>query len=192
MADGGEVTRLLRAWRGGDSSAFDALIPLVYQDLRRLASYQMKSESPEHTLSPTGLLHESFLKLMQSSTPPDWQDRKHFYAVAARAMRQLLVDYARRKHAVKRTADPVIGDGSGGVAEGADGDLVGLDRGLSRLRVDRRRRAQMLELRDFGGLDLKEIAEVLDTSIPTVSRELRVAEAWLAHELRSGITHEAP
>jgi RNA polymerase sigma factor (TIGR02999 family) len=181
----------LRAWRGGDSSAFDALIPLVYQDLRRLASFQMRSESPEHTLSPTGLLHESFLKLMQSSTPPDWQDRKHFYAVAARAMRQLLVDYARRKHAGKRTADPVIGAGSSGVAEAPDGDLVDLDRALTRLHEDQPRRAQMLELRHFGGLDLKEIAEVLDTSVPTVSRELRVAEAWLAHELRhGGMAHE--
>jgi RNA polymerase sigma factor (TIGR02999 family) len=172
---------MLRAWRSGDPQAFEALIPLVYDELHRVAVAQMRLENPGHTLTPTGLLHESFLKLMQSDSPPDWQDRKHFFVVAARAMRQHLVDHARRKHAAKRQADPTTNPPHGP----SPIDVIDLDRALESLHLDSPRRAQMLELRYFGGLELKDIAEVLDVSIPTVSRELKLSEAWLALQLRN-------
>jgi len=188
MSSAGDVTQLLRAWRGGDSAAFDALIPLIYQELHLVASAQMRNESSGHTLSPTALLHESFLKMMQSGSTPDWQDRKHFFVVAARAMRRLLVDHARRKSAVKRTnADAVNGlPASLAVFSNPAVDVVDLDRVLAALHEQAPRRAQMLELRYFGGLGLAEIAEVTECSTATVSRELRVTEAWLARELRGG------
>jgi len=184
MPDGGEITRLLRAWCGGEPGALEALIPMVYEELRRLAASQMRTENPGHTLSPTGLVHESFLKLVEQKQTPDWQDRKHFFVVAAKAMRQLLVDHARRKHARKR--DP------GAPAEwadqvqmpGAPWDAVDLDRALDRLERDEPRMARAVELRFFGGLNLDEIAGAMDVSAPTISRELRLAEAWLAREIR--------
>ncbi|MBZ5608577.1 MAG: sigma-70 family RNA polymerase sigma factor [Acidobacteriia bacterium] len=184
MADGGEITRLLRAWSRGDGDALEALIPLVYEELRRLAAGQMRAENPGHTLSPTGLVHESFLKLVEQKHSPDWQDRKHFFVVASKAMRQLLVDHARRKHARKR--DP------GAPAEwpgqyqmpGAPWDVIDLDRALDRLEQNEPRMAKAVELRFFGGLNLDEIATTMDVSAPTISRELRLAEAWLAHEIR--------
>jgi RNA polymerase sigma factor (TIGR02999 family) len=185
MASEGEVTKLLRAWRGGDAAAFDALVPLVYRELHKIASAQMRGEDQGHTLSPTGLLHESFLKLMQTGSSPDWQDRKHFYVVAAGAMRRLLVDHARRKKSMKRSA-------AGGVNPGfvietnPKYDLIDLDRLLVGLAREAPRRAQMIELRYFGGLSIEEVADVLGCSMATVGRELRVSEAWLAVQLRRG------
>ena len=182
----GDVTQLLRAWRNGDSSAFEALVPLVYRELHSLAEFQMRAERAEHTLSPTGLLHESFLKLMQSGSVPDWQDRKHFFVVASRAMRQLLVDHARRRGAAKRDSVLAANDMAAGLIQlpGAPWNVVDLDRALVRLQDQDARRARMLELRYFGGLNLGEIAEVLEVSTATISRELRVTEAWLAREIK--------
>ena len=133
---GGEITRLLRAWREGESGALDSLIPLVYEELRRLAASQMRTENPGHTLSPTGLVHESFVKLVEQKHTPDWQDRKHFFVVAAKAMRRLLMDHARRKHALKRDSGA-----SAGWAQvqmpGAPWDVIDLDRALNRLETQR-------------------------------------------------------
>jgi RNA polymerase sigma factor (TIGR02999 family) len=184
MPEEGEITRLLRAWGGGDAGALRTLIPFVYEELRRVAASQMRAENPGHTLSPTALVHESFLKLVEGKDTPNWQDRKHFFVVASKAMRQLLVDHARRKHAHKR--DP------GGPAEwaaqvqmpGAPWDVIDLDRALKRLERDEPRMARAVELRFFGGLNLDEIAATIQVSAPTISRELRLAEAWLAREIR--------
>ena len=184
MADGGEITRLLRAWYGGEPGALEALMPLVYEELRRLAAGQMRSEHPGHTLSPTALVHESFLKLAGEKRTPDWQDRKHFFVVAAKAMRQLLVDHARRKHARKREPDAWVGQVQ---LPGAPWDVIDLDRALNRLEQSDSRMAKAVELRFFGGLNLEEIAGAMDISAPTVSRELRLAEAWLAREIRGGL-----
>jgi RNA polymerase sigma-70 factor, ECF subfamily len=177
---------MLRAWREGDAHAFESLIPLVYEELHKVAVAQMRFENPGHTWTPTGLLHESFLKLMQTDSPPDWQDRKHFYVVASRAMRQLLVDHARRKSAAKRAGDPgaEISTGSPRSEPAAPADVIDLDRALTALHEESSRRAQFLELRHFGGLDLAEIASVFDCSVSTVSRELKLTEAWLAHRLK--------
>ena len=179
MVDAGEVTKLLRSWRGGDAAALDSLTPLIYRELHKIAVSQMHLEAQGHTLTPTGLLHEAFLKLVQSGSQPDWQDRKHFYVVAASAMRQLLVDHARRRGASKRLASPAPM-----ATPPAKHDVIDLDRALIKLAGESARRAQMLELRYFGGLGLVEIAEALDCSAATVSRELRVTEAWLAREIR--------
>jgi RNA polymerase sigma factor (TIGR02999 family) len=180
----GEMTRLLRAWREGDPGALEALIPLVYEDLRRVAASQMRAENPGHTLSPTALVHESFLKLVEGEDTPDWQNRKHFFVVAARAMRQLLVDHARRKHARKRDPQDLPAWADQVQMPGAPWDVIDLDRALDRLQQSEPRLAKAVELRFFGGLNLDEIAGAMDVSAPTISRELRLAEAWLAREIR--------
>jgi RNA polymerase sigma factor (TIGR02999 family) len=162
----------------------EALIPLVYEQLRRVAANQMRAENPGHTLSPTGLVHESFLKLAGEKRTPDWQDRKHFFVVAAKAMRQLLLDHARRKHARKREPAAPAAWADQVQLPGAPWDVIDLDRALHRLEQTDPRMAKAVELRFFGGLNLEEIAEAMDVSAPTVSRELRLAEAWLAREIR--------
>ncbi len=179
MVAAGEVTKLLRSWRDGDAAALDTLTPLIYRELHKIAASQMRLEAQGHTLTPTGLLHEAFLKLVQSGSQPDWQDRKHFFVVAAGAMRQLLVDHARRRGAGKRSATPAPE-----ATPLAQHDVIDLDRALHKLAAEDARRAQMLELRYFGGLGMVEIAEALDCSAATISRELRVTEAWLAREIR--------
>jgi RNA polymerase sigma factor (TIGR02999 family) len=183
----GDITQLLQAWHGGDAAAFDALVPMVYQELHRVAAAQMRAENAGHTLSTTALLHESLLKLMQSNSLPEWQNRKHLYVVAARAMRRLLVDHARKKRAAKRDAGPLaasLPDSLSAAPTQPAVDVIDLDRVLASLYEESPRRAQMLELRYFGGLDLAEIATISDCSLSTVSRELRFTEAWLAREIR--------
>ncbi len=185
MSADGEVTKLLQSWREGNSAALDALTPLVYRELHKIAVSHMKREKAAHTLSPTALVNETFLKLMQSDSPPNWQDRKHFFVVAAGAMRRLLVDHARAKRTSKRGGDPILEPIPDSLAAAAPPfDLIDLDRALARLAHDDARRAQMLELRYFGGLDLTEIAALLDISVATVSRQLRLTEAWLTREMR--------
>jgi RNA polymerase sigma factor (TIGR02999 family) len=186
MADGGEITQLLRAWRRGEPDALEALIPMVYQELRRVAASQMRVESLGHTLTPTGLVHESFLKLVEQEQTPEWQDRRHFFLVASRAMRQLLVDHGRRKHARKRDAAAPAEWADRVQMPGAPWDVIDLDRALDRLERSEPRMAKAVELRFFGGLNLDEIAEAMEVSAPTISRELRLAEAWLARDIRGG------
>lgn len=178
----GEVTSILAAWRDGDSQAPDRLMPLVYDELRRLASRSMKRERPDHTLQPTALVHEAYLRLTGASTPC-WHDRIHFFAVASQVMRRLLVDHARARRSGKR------GKGAralpleaalevGGPYSGPEG-LLALDEALRELAGYDPRKARIIELRFFGGLTLEETAEALGLSTSTVTLEARLARAWL-------------
>jgi RNA polymerase sigma factor (TIGR02999 family) len=184
-APAGEVTRLLREWSGGDRSALDRLLPLVYDELRRRAGAYLRQERPEHTLQPTAVVHEAYLKLVGGRSI-DWKDRAHFFGVAARAMRQVLVDHARTRNTAKRGEGQVRVelDAAGAVAAPARSlDLLDLDRALSRLAALDERQSRLVELRLFAGLTIEESAEVLRVSHATVSREWKHAEAWLLREM---------
>jgi RNA polymerase sigma factor (TIGR02999 family) len=180
----GEVTGLLRAWSKGDADAAERLLPLVYGELRRLAASQMRRERGGHTLQPTALVHEAYVKLVDQHLA--WKDRGHFFGVAARAMREVLVDHARRRNAQKR---------SGGIAvpiESAEPsvapralDLLALDQALHRLADLDARQARLVELRVFAGLTVEEAASLLGCSPATASRDYRHAEAWLRRQMRT-------
>ncbi len=180
----GDVTRLLVAARGGDRGALDRLLPAVYEELRRLARSQLRRERRDHTLLATGLVHEAYIKLVDQSRV-EWQGRAHFFAVAARAMRQVLVDHARKRSTEKRGGDRVrttLGDKGLG-RELSFEELVALDEALTRLGELDDRLPKVVELRFFAGLKEVEIAEVLDTSERTVQRDWARARAWLYKEL---------
>lgn len=181
-----EVVRLLREWREGDPSAADRLVPLVYEDLRRVAARHLRSERPEHTLQATALVHESFLRLVHMEVA--WHDRVHFFAVAARTMRRILIDHARKARAAKRGGDWVRTTLSSGLVVSGDlpGDFIDLDHALQRLATLDERAAAAVELFYFGGLEVKEIAAHLEVSESTAQRDLRFARAWLQHELVEG------
>jgi RNA polymerase sigma-70 factor, ECF subfamily len=187
-----DVTLLLRAWASGSQPALDELTPLVYAELRRLAGSYLRREEPGHTLEPTALVHEAYLRLVDSSVP-DWQSRTHFYGVAAHLMRQILVDHARQRNAVKRGGQQIHLTFAEDLAVSPEQetDLVALDDALERLAVCGPRKAQVVELRFFGGLSLDEIAEVLKVSAVTVRRDWQFAKAWLLREL-SGKAADAP
>jgi len=185
-----QVTRLCREAarddraEGDDRDAVDALVDHVYATLRRMAGRQMGSERVDHTLSPTALVHEAYLKLVDQHQL-DWRDRAHFYAVAARIMRRVLIDHARRKLAGKRGGDQVrvtFSDEVGVVVAGP-GSLIELDGALDRLEELSPRQRQVVELRFFGGMTHEEVAAVLGVSVPTVRRDWRLAQAWLQREL---------
>ena len=176
-----EVTELLLKWRGGDKEALEELTQLVYPELRRMARDFLRHERPDHTLQPTALTHEAFLRLIDQRRVR-WQGRAHFFAIAARMMRRILVDYARRRLTQKRLAtqvslDPVAPTLAGGV------DLVDLHEALLRLEEMDPRQGRIVELRYFGGLTVEETGEVLSLSPATVKREWSVAKRWLRHEL---------
>jgi len=181
-----ELTELLTRWSGGDRAALDALLPKVYQELRRVARARLANERPDHSLQPTDLVHEAFLRL-DGYGQVSWRDRAHFYAVAARVMRRVLIDRARRRGAAKRgkAAQLVTLAESRTRARVVDVDLVHLDEALGRLAEMNSRQCQVVELRYFGGLTHEEIAEVLEVSVPTVKRDWRVARLWLRRELAS-------
>jgi RNA polymerase sigma factor (TIGR02999 family) len=181
-----DITGLLKAWSGGDRRALDELVPLVYGHLRRRAAALMKRERVEHTLQPTAVVHEAFVKLVRGEGV-DWKDRAHFYGVAARAMREVLVDHARRHGAAKRgwgrtrlsieTAEVAV--------HPRTVDLLALDEALKTLAGLDERQAQLAELRLFGGLTVQESAEILGCSSATASRDYRHAEAWLKRQMRT-------
>jgi RNA polymerase sigma factor (TIGR02999 family) len=180
------VTDLLRQWRSGNSHALDDLMPHVYDELRRLARRAMQSEREGHTLQHTALVHEAYLQLVHMDV--SWNDKAHFFAVAARAMRRILVDHARGKHREKRGGDAVkvsLDEAPEIPAKAAVG-ILDLDGAFQRLAALDTRKAEALELHYFGGLTLEEIAEVMGVSPTTVKRELRMAKAWLNQELRAG------
>ena len=180
----GEVTALLRAWSEGDPGASNKLLPLVYRELRRLAAAQMRRERSDHTLQPTALVHEAYLKLVHQHLA--WKDRGHFFGVAARAMREVLVDYARRKGAKKRAGAVAVPIGTAEPAVAPRSfDLLALDQALHRLAGLDERQARLVELRVFAGLTTDETAKVMDCSAATVSRDFRHAEAWLRREIRN-------
>lgn len=171
---------LLRAWAQGDEAAGERLFPIVYSELRRQAARYMRRERRSHTLQPGGLVNEAYLRLA-ASPDLDWHDRAHFFAIAARVMRQVLVDHARRRRAAKREGLHVtLADAD---AAAAPPELLDLENALKELVVLDPRQARVVELRFFGGLDVEETAEVLSLSARTVKREWQTARAWLQHRL---------
>jgi RNA polymerase sigma-70 factor, ECF subfamily len=179
-----EVSTLLRAWSEGDATALQRLTPIVYQELRRLAHRQMKREWSEHTLQTTALVSEAYMRLVDFNRMR-WQDRAHFFAVSARLMRQILIDYARR-HNLKRGAGVPRVSLEHVAATNKDPDLVALDDALNALQQFAPRKAKVVELRFFGGLSVEETAEVLKVSPITVTRDWNNARAWLYRELAKG------
>lgn len=182
----GDVTGLLLAWNGGDREALEKLVPLVYEELRKRAQRALAKERRGHTLQPTALVHEAYMRLVDQSRVP-WQDRFHFYAVSARAMRQVLVDHARRRLADKRdggrTFVPLSRAGHEAATPPRSLDVLALDQALERLASLDPRQAKLVELRVYGGLTIDEAAEALEVSAATVSRDWRHAEAWLHREM---------
>ena len=180
------ITQLLRAWGQGDSEALQKLTPLVYRELHRLAKRCMAAERPDHTLQPTALIHEAYMRLMDSE-PIAWKSRAHFFAVAARAMRQILVSYARSNQAQKRGggAAMVELEEAAIVSPEQSREIVDLHEALERLARLDARIAQVVELKYFGGLNYNEVAEVLKISRVTVRRDWEFAKVWLFTELHS-------
>jgi RNA polymerase sigma factor (TIGR02999 family) len=186
-----DVTQLLLAWSQGDEGALEKLVPLVYAELRRLAHRYMRQERPGHTLQTTALIHEAYQRLIDTPQP-SWQDRTHFFAVCARLMRRILVDFARARGYQKRGGGArVIHFEEGLVPAGVRGrDWVALDEALKALLSIDERKSRVVELRFFGGLTTEETAEVLKVSSDTVQRDWKIAKAWLLREL-AGVPHEA-
>lgn len=180
-----EVTQLLRKWADGNQSALEALTPLVYTELRRLAESYLRREEPGHSLQPTLLVHETYLRLVDQR-PPDWENRSHFYGVAARLMRQILVDHARQRQAGKRAGRKVALEEIVTLHHERSADLIALDEALRVFERIDPRKCKAVELRYFGGLSMEEIAQALNVSLVTVRRDLRAAEAWLCREMQSG------
>jgi RNA polymerase sigma factor (TIGR02999 family) len=193
MTDPGrtDITQLLVDWSRGDSTALTALLPLVYEELRRLAQNQLRAERSDHTLQRTALVHEAFLRLVDQKHV-DWQSRMHFYGLAAQMMRRVLVDHARRRGAQKRGENLVKVD-IDDLEEGADAqalavadaelDFQEFDNVLKRLEALDARQGRLVELRFFGGLSLEESAEVIGISLSTAKRDWNFARAWLQREM---------
>lgn len=183
MTSAPTVTSLLRDWRAGNSAALDELTPQIYEDLHRIAARHLRSERPSHTLQATALVNEAFARLAEADL--SFQDRAHFFAVAARTMRRILTDYGRARRSQKRGGglSPLTLDESR-VAGTASTDIVDLDEALEKLAKVDARKSDMLVLHYFGGMTYDETAAALDVSAATVDRDLRLAKAWLAHELK--------
>ncbi|HEY3663700.1 MAG TPA: sigma-70 family RNA polymerase sigma factor [Chthoniobacterales bacterium] len=181
------VTRMLIDWGKGDPDAPARLMPFVYEELRQLARQYLQRERSDHTLQATGLVHEAYLRLVDQSTTT-WQNRAHFFGVAAQVMRRVLVDYARAHRAEKRSGgwDKLAFDEALTPALERGVDLIALDDALKDLLAIDPRQSQIVELRFFGGLTNEEIGEVLDVSPSTVKREWRLAKAWLRREIVTG------
>jgi len=182
-----EVTELLRAWSGGDEEALEKLTPLVYKELHRSARRYMAGERSSHTLQATALINEVYLRLIDARRM-DWQNRAHFFAVCAQLMRRILTDFARSRRYQKRGggAAHMPLDEAFVVGSQADSELVELDEALKKLALLDERKSRVVELRFFGGLEVKETAEVLCVSPETVMRDWRLAKVWLIRELRGG------
>lgn len=178
------VTQLLLQWRGGDHDALEELAPIVYNELRRLARHYMRGERSGHLLQTTALVHEAFVKLVDLEV--EWRDRVHFFAIASRLMRRVLVDFARERDAVKRGGQlTILSLEEARVGAGPPPDVLALDAALTKLSKVDERMGRVVELRFFGGLTLEEVAEALEISRATVARHLKVAKAWLGRELQS-------
>jgi RNA polymerase sigma-70 factor, ECF subfamily len=183
--DSHEVTEFLLQWSKGDHSALEKLAPLVYRELHRLAAQYLSVERSDHTLQPTALVHETYLRLI-GTAQPQWDGRGHFYAFAARMMRQVLVDYARRHGAAKRSGGAKVPlDQATLVSPDRASDLLALDQALNDLSGIDPRKGRIIELRYFAGMGVDETAKAMNLSVATIRRELRMAEAWL-HRALSG------
>jgi RNA polymerase sigma factor (TIGR02999 family) len=179
-----DVTGLLLAWSDGEESARDRLITAVYEELKRAASRHLRSERDDHSLAPTALVHETYMKLVDQHRVR-WQNRAHFFAIAARVMRRVLVDHARTRAAVKRGRGVTIPlDSDHDVAASADTDVLALDVALDKLAAWDERQSRIVELRYFAGLTVEETAATLDVSPITVKRDWAHARAWLFRELQ--------
>jgi RNA polymerase sigma factor (TIGR02999 family) len=186
MGEGASITALLVQWRQGDERALEALTPLVYDNLRRIARRQMSSEGPGHTLSPTALVHEAFMRLIDARV--SWQDRAHFLAIAAREMRRVLVEHARAQRRLKRGGSEwrqVTLREDAAASEGDAADILAVDQALNGLAEFDPRKAEVVNLVLFAGMTAREAAEVLNVSEATLNRELRMARVWLRHRLQS-------
>ena len=184
-----QVTDLLVRWRGGDKASLDALLPLVYAELRLIARHYLSHERSDHTLQSTALVHEAYVRLAKQQLP-EWQNRAHFFAVAAQLMRQILVDHARSHRASKRGGDAykLALDEAEDKAQPLDIDIVALDDALKSLAELDQQQSRVVELKFFGGLSIEETAEVLRISPSTVKRDWLSARAWLYRELERGAT----
>lgn len=187
MDPAAQVTLLLVDLKNGDPQAIDRLIPIVYDELRRLAAHYLRDEHAAATLQPTVLVHEAYLKLVAQDMP-DWESRSHFFGVAAHLMRQILVDHARRHKSQKRGGGqmPASLDEVMAVSPMKPNDIVALDDALNALAEVDARKCKVIELRFFGGLSVEETARALNVSVGTIGREQRMAEAWLHRELSRG------
>ena len=180
-----EITQMLREWNSGNPQALDNLLPLVYDELHRQARNYLRKERPGHTLQTTALINEVYLKLVDRRDV-SWENRSHFFAVAAVAMRRILVDYARAKHSEKRGGDNIklsLADAMSVATPENSVDLIALDEALTRLGERDERQVRVVELKYFSGLSLEETAEALGTSRATVARDWEMARAWLHREL---------
>ena len=184
-ADKAEITRLLSDWSRGRSDVLDHLVPLVYEELRRIAKHHMRNQRPGHTLQATALIHEAYVKLLGSPGSRDWQDRAHFFRAASMAMRHILVNYAHSRLAGKRGGQPVLVpiEAIDVAGDREAGDVVAVHEALKDLAAFDERKARVVELRYFGGLSVEETAEALHVSMVTVSRDWQLARSWLAREL---------
>lgn len=181
-----EVTRLLVDWSQGHAEALEQLVPLVYHELRKLAASLLRSERTDHTLQPTALIHEAYLRLVDQEMP-SWQSRAHFFGVASRLMRQILVDHARRRDAGRRggSAQKVLFEDALVFTDDQTQELLALDDALEKLEEFDERKCRIIEMRSFGGMSIEETAAAIGFSIPTVKREIRLAKAWLLRELKA-------
>lgn len=182
-----DVTQLLAKWSDGDKAALEEVISVVYEELRKCAKQFLKHETPNHTLQPTALVNEVYIRLTKQKNFR-WQNRVQFFSVASKMMRRILVDYARSKNAGKRWGNQLritFGEIVGKTQK--DMDLITLDKALEKLTILDLRQSQIVELRFFGGLSVEETAEVLDLSIATIMREWKIAKMWLYRELQKTI-----
>lgn len=183
-----QITLLLERWRGGNQDALSSLMPMLYARLHSLASGMMQNERASHTLSPTAVIHEAYLRLHDTNVP--WQDRAHFIAVAAREMRRVLVDHARTRSRAKRGGEwqrvSITGlDGLNGNSSNPL-DILAIEAALEKLQAIDARKTQVVDLLLFGGLTIEETAHALNLSVPTINRDWKFARAFLQHELKSG------
>ena len=192
-ADSENVTRLLQDWGKGDQQALEELLPLIYNELRRLAHNFLYRERPEHTLQTTALVHEAYLKLIDQRDAR-WQNRAHFFAIAAQAMRRILIDSARRHAAMKRggPSEKLSLDEALSISVEPDANLLALDEALTALAEIDPQQSRIVELRYFGGLTIEETAEVMKISPATIKREWAMARAWLHQALTENPSEPAP
>jgi RNA polymerase sigma-70 factor (ECF subfamily) len=191
MPSGHEVTELLERWGAGDKQAFDRLMPYIYDELKRVAGGYLRGERPGHTLQPTALVHETYLRMVHLDSPKI-ENRKHFLVLAAQAMRRVLVDHARRRNAGKRDAQFLPPDSGLVIQPDLDFDVVALDDALNYLSQMDPGKERIVELRYFGGLSVVETAEVLGRSPATVKRDWAVAKAWLYRRLSGEVPNDSP
>ena len=188
MSSPPDITALLIDWSNGDKAALDRLFPLVERELHRLAHSYMRKENPDHTLQTSALVNEAYLKLVDQRNTR-WQNRAHFFAIAAQIMRRILINYARDRNRLKRGGNAIevsLSDVAVVSAEKSE-ELIALDEALQKLKAVDERKEQVVELRYFGGLSVAETAEILGVSSITINRDWKLAKAWLSREMRHGI-----